>query len=268
DSEISRVNRSGVGESMALSPAFAEVLQAALDVGARSAGAYDITVGPLVDLWGFGAGSDADWVLPSPDKVEHALTRVGQSALKWDARRGTLVRRRAVTLDFSSIAKGYGVDRVAGVLEAQGLVDYLVEVGGEMRVSGVSPRGDAWRVAVEKPVAGQTGVAEALEVTDIAVATSGDYRNFVEVDGKRYSHTLDPRTGYPVTHNLVSVTVLHERCMMADAWATALSVVGLDEALRLAAENDLAVYLITRDGDALQSQGSPAFTARFGAVER
>lgn len=266
-SEISRFNRTPVGQAVALSPGFAEVLQAAFEVGSRSGGAYDVTVGPLVDLWGFGAGSDADWSLPAPGQVAETMGRVGQDALEWNPSRGTLVRRAPVTLDFSSIAKGYGVDRVAGVLQAAGVDDYLVEVGGEMRVAGLSPRGDAWRIAVETPVAGQRGVAEALAVTDIAVATSGDYRNFVEVEGQRYSHTLDPRTGYPVTHDLVSVTVLHERCMMADAWATALSVVGAEEALRLASGNDLAVFLITRDGDDLQRHVSPAFTARFGAVE-
>lgn len=267
DSEISRINAGDVGQPVVVSPAFSEVLQAALDVGARSAGAYDITVGPLVDLWGFGANSDVDWQVPLPEQVRDALRRVGQSALAWDEKRDVLTRRRPVRLDFSSIAKGYGVDRMAEALEAEGLENYLVEVGGEMRVAGVSPRGDLWRIAVEKPVAGQRGIARALDVTDIAIATSGDYRNFVEAGGERYSHTLDPRTGYPVTHDLVSVTVLHERCMMADAWATALSVAGAEEALRLAKANDLAVFLMTRDGNELKRQASPAFTARFGAVD-
>lgn len=267
DSEISRVNASAPGDPIALSAAFSEVLGAALDVGARSQGAYDVTVAPLVDLWGFGAGSAADWSLPSTAQVRAVLGRVGQSALVWHPEQGTLIRHGRVSLDFSSIAKGYAVDRVAGVLEDAGVVNYLVEVGGEMRVSGTSPRGDAWRIAVEKPMAGQRGIAEALVVTDIAVATSGDYRNYVEIDGTRYSHTLDPRTGYPVTHDLVSVTVLHERCMMADAWATALIVAGPEEAMRLAKVNDLAVYMMTRRDDALEAQVSPAFAARFGAVE-
>jgi len=267
DSEISRVNASDPGKPVILSDAFAEVLVAALDVGARSEGAYDVTVAPLVDLWGFGAGSPADWSSPSPEQVRAVLGRVGQSALAWHPEQGTLIRHAPVSLDFSSIAKGYGVDRVAGVLEDAGVVNYLVEVGGEMRVSGTSPRGDAWRIAVEQPLAGQRGIARALAVTDIAVATSGDYRNYVEVDGTRYSHTLDPRTGYPVTHDLVSVTVLHESCMMADAWATALIVAGPEDALRLAKVNDLAVYMMTRSGDSLDIQMSPAFSAQFGAVE-
>jgi len=266
ESEISRFNASGIEDAMVVSASFGEVLTAALDIGERSGGAYDVTVSPLVDLWGFGAGSEAEWQMPSSDQVTEALGRVGQSSLVWDAATSTLARRRPVQLDFSSIAKGYGVDRVAEILEAYGLADYLVEVGGEMRVSGTSPRGDAWRIAVEKPVAGQRSVAEALAVTNIAVATSGDYRNFIEFEGVRYSHTIDPRTGSPVTHNLVSVTVLHESCMMADSWATALSVAGPDEALRLATENNLAAYLMVRDGDGVKSLVSPAFTARFDTM--
>ena len=267
DSEISRVNADDPGDPIILSDAFAEVLVAALDVGARSGGAYDVTVAPLVDLWGFGADSAADWSLPSPEQVRAVLGRVGQSALAWHPEQGTLIKHEPVSLNFSSIAKGFGVDQVARVLEDAGVVNYLIEVGGEMRVSGTSPRGDDWRIAVEQPLAGQRGIAQALTVTDIAIATSGDYRNYVEVDGTRYSHTLDPRTGYPVTHDLVSVTVLHERCMMADAWATALIVAGPEEALRLARANDLAVYMMTRRGDSLEAQVSPAFTARFGVVE-
>lgn len=266
ESEISRFNASGSGDAMVVSTSFGEVLTAALDIGERSGGAYDVTVSPLVDLWGFGAGSETEWQMPSAGQVAEAMTRVGQSSLVWDAATSTLARRGPLQLDFSSIAKGYGVDRVAEILQANGLTDYLVEVGGEMRVSGASPRGDAWRIAVEKPIPGQRDVAEALELTDIAVATSGDYRNFFEFEGVRYSHTIDPRTGSPVTHSLVSVTVLHESCMMADGWATALSVAGPDEALRLATENGLAVYLMVRDGDGVKSLVSPAFTARFDTI--
>lgn len=266
DSEISRFNSSGIGDTSRVSSSFGDVLTAALAIGERSDGAYDVTVGPLVDLWGFGAGSEAEWRMPSAEQVAGAMARVGQDALVWDADSSTLARRKPVQLDFSSIAKGYGVDRIAETLKKKGLSDFLVEVGGEMRVSGVSPRGDAWRIAIEKPVPGQRGVAEALELEDVAVATSGDYRNFFEHEGVRYSHTLDPRTGYPVTHNLVSVTVLHEHCMMADGWATALSVAGPEEALRLAEANDLAVYLMVRDGDGLKSFVSPAFSARFDTM--
>lgn len=267
ESEISRFNASDIGETSRVSSSFGAVLSAALAVGERSHGAYDVTVGPLVDLWGFGAGSETEWKMPSAEQVAETQARVGQDSLVWDADSSTLARRKPVQLDFSSIAKGYGVDRIAETLEEKGLSDFLVEVGGEMRVSGVSPRGDAWRIAIERPIAGQRGVAQALELNDGAVATSGDYRNFFEYEGARYSHTVDPRTGYPVMHNLISVTVLHERCMMADAWATALSVAGPDQALRLATANDLAVYLMVRDGDGVKSRVSPAFSARFDTMK-
>jgi thiamine biosynthesis lipoprotein len=155
-----------------------------------------------------------------------------------------------VELDFSSLAKGYAVDEVARALRARGVARYLVEVGGEMIVAGLSPRGDPWQIAIEQPVPGARAIAAALRLTDIAVATSGDYRNFFEYEGKRYSHSIDPRTGYPVDHELVSVTVLHESAMQADAWATALTVLGLDAALVLAREQSLAVYCIAqRDGE-------------------
>lgn len=264
ESEISRFNASQADASVAMSAPFLSVLAAALHVGSLTAGAFDITVGPLVDLWGFGAGSSPDWTLPSAAQVTETLALVGQSSLIYDSTNSTLSRKKPLQLDFSSIAKGYGVDRIAEVLQANGLSNYLVEVGGEMRVSGLSPRGDAWKIAVENPAPGRRAVAETLELTDIAVATSGDYRNFVDVDGVRYSHTIDPRTGYPVAHALMSVTVLHERCMMADAWATALSVVGPDESLRLAVENDLSVLMMVRAGEGVKRLYSPAFTAQFG----
>jgi thiamine biosynthesis lipoprotein len=262
DAEITAINRLPAGETRRVSEAFATVLEAALAVGEQSGGAYDVTVGPLVDLWGFGAASEDAWSLPAPEDIVAVKSRIGQSLLRWEPEQRTLSKRAPVALDFSSIAKGYAVDRLADVLEKRGYSDYLVEIGGEMRVSGKSPRGDAWRVAIERPLPGQRAAELGLELFDSAIATSGDYRNFVEHEGKRYSHTIDPRTGYPVTHDLVSVTVLHESCMMADAWATALSVAGPDEAMRLAEANGLAVYLLRRQGDELIATSSSAFDAR------
>jgi thiamine biosynthesis lipoprotein len=266
DAEISAINRLPPGEPIAVSAAFATVLEAALAVGEGSDGAYDVTVGPLVDLWGFGAASEDEWSLPAPGEIAAVRGAVGQSLLDWKPGQRTLSKRAPVALDFSSIAKGYAVDRLAEVLEKRGYGNYLVEIGGEMRAAGESPRGDAWRVAIERPVPGQRAAALGLELVDSAIATSGDYRNFVEYQGKRYSHTIDPRTGYPVTHDLVSVTVLHESCMMADAWATALSVAGPDEALRLAEANGLAVYLLRRQGDGLIAASSSAFDALQAAA--
>jgi len=264
DSEISRFNRLPAGEGMAVSPRFAVVLEAALAIGAASGGAYDVTVAPLVDLWGFGAEGPRDGI-PDPAALAATRARVGQEKLDWDPGSRWLDKRAAIALNFSSIAKGYAVDRVAAILEAAGFADYLVEIGGEMRVAGLSPRGDAWRVAVERPEAGTRAVARGIELSDRAIATSGDYRNFFTVDGERYSHLIDPRSGAPVTHDVVSVTVVDESCMVADGWATALAVLGREAALEVAAKAGLAVYLLAREGEGFEEYSSPAFVPYLAA---
>ncbi|MBN7798397.1 FAD:protein FMN transferase [Parahaliea mediterranea] len=258
DSEITRFNGAPVGEWFTVSEAFLTVLGAALDIGARSEGAYDVTVAPLVDLWGFGPGAGAGGV---PDAAAIAALRpqVGQRYLEIDRAASRVRKTRAVSVDFSSIAKGYAVDELARYLLGQQIADFLVEVGGEMRLSGSSPRGDAWRIAVEQPTAGARAPAVALRPGDAAVATSGDYRNFFEMDGRRYSHSIDPRSGYPVAHDLVSVTVVADTAMVADAWATALEVLGAEDAMRVANAQALAVYFIRRQGDDFVASHSASF---------
>ncbi len=259
DSEISRVNRAPVDSPVAISADFYRVLSAALAVGRHSRGAYDVTVGPLVDLWGFGP-KPFSGEIPSDEAITAALARVGQHHLRVDGEAYTVNRLQPVMLDLSSIAKGYAVDRVADLLQERRVHRYLVEVGGEMRVSGLSHRGDAWRVAIEKPDSNRRDIAAAIALTEGAVATSGDYRNFFEREGKRFSHSIDPRTGYPVAHDLVSVTVVHPSAMMADAWATALTVLGAGEAPAVAEEQGLAVYFIQRSEDSLVHSHTEEFS--------
>jgi FAD:protein FMN transferase len=258
DSEISRFNRAPVGEWVAVSAPFAEVVAAALAIGELSGGAYDVTVGPLVELWGFGP-SRPRLDVPSAAAIRERQAQVGQQFIDLDPEQGRMRRLRAVELDLSSIAKGYAVDVLAEALIAQQIADFLVEVGGEMRLSGSSPRGDAWRIAVERPQPGARSVALGIALSDAAVATSGDYRNYFEVDGRRYSHSIDPRSGWPVQHDLVSVTVIAADCMRADAWATALTVLGAEAALALAESQGLAVYLLRRDGESIVTSYSSAF---------
>ena len=258
DSEISRFNRAPVATWYTLSPPFVQVLAAALDVGRHSEGAYDVTVAPLVDLWGFGPTRGAAAV-PDAPKIAQLLAVVGQDKLRLDVSGSRAMKQAPLSLDFSSIAKGYAVDAVADWLLGQGVARFMVEVGGEVRVAGRSPRGDAWRIAIERPDSGARSVAAALAVTDVAVATSGDYRNFFELDGVRYSHSIDPRTGYPVAHDLVSVTVIADSAMLADAWATALEVLGSERATAVAQQRDLAVYFIRRVGDNYQSSYTDGF---------
>ncbi len=270
DSEISRFNRSTPGEWFALSEDFSAVFTMARSVSRASGGAYDVTVGPLVNLWGFGAagtGPEMGDTVPAPEEITGLMGQVGESRLDFDATRPALRKTVPMSVDFSSIAKGYGVDRVAEYLEGLGIDRYLVEIGGEIRVRGMSPRGDYWRIAIEKPVAGERAVEEAVTLIDAAVATSGDYRNYFEVEGVRYSHTIDPRTGAPVRHELVSVTVVHPSATLADAWATALTVLGPEQALQTALNEDLAVYLISRDGDDFVAESTPGMDRLLVAVE-
>ncbi len=263
-SDISRYNRADAGSAHTLPAPFAEVLAAALALAADTDGAYDPTVGPLTDLWGFGpAGARAQ--APKPAPLAQARERVDWRRLRFDAATRELIQPGAAYLDLSSIAKGYGVDRVADWLLAQGCGDCLVEVGGELRAHGRKPDGSAWRVAVEQP--GREDEAAAVIALDgLAIATSGDYRRYFEQTGagaaRRYSHTLDPRTGAPIDHTVASVTVLHERCMHADALATALTVLGARAGLAYANRRRLAALFVLREGDGFVSRATPGFVAR------
>lgn len=260
DSEINTFNAHDANRWFSSSDGFLTVLEAALDVGQKSAGAYDVTVGALVDLWGFGPG-DIIEEPPAKDEIVDLLSRVGQANLRLDVYKRSILKQSDLSVDLSSLAKGYAVDQVAQWLSVQGIRRYMVEVGGEMRLSGLSARGDPWRIAIEQPKISERSIAITLSLTDVAIATSGDYRNYFEADGRRYSHSIDPRTGYPVTHDLVSVTVVHQSCMMADAWATALIVLGAEQAMAVAQAQGLAVYFIRRLDDEFVHSQTPLFAA-------
>ena len=266
DSEISAFNAYDAKKWFSSSDELFTVLKAALDVGQKSGGAYDITVGALVELWGFGPG-DVIEVPPAEDEIVDLLSRVGQANLRLDAHKRRILKQTDLSVDVSSLAKGYAVDQVAQWLSAQGVTRYMVEVGGEIRLSGFSGRGDPWRIAIEQPKISERSIALTLNLTDVAIATSGDYRNYFEADGRRYSHSLDPRTGYPVAHDLVSVTVVHQRCMMADAWATALIVLGVEKAMAVAQAHGLAVYFIRRLDDKFVHSQTPLFGAYLPSLK-
>ena len=246
--EISRLNDTDGLVEVVLSERFATVLDAALAIGRRTGGAYDVTVGPLVDLWGFGA-REFTGAVPAAPAIAEARAAVGQDRLGWNAASRVLGRPAGMRIDLSSIAKGYAVDRVSDLVAAHGVVDSLVEIGGELRARGERPEGGPWRLAVESPAPELARFVEALSLSgDVSVATSGDYRNYFEVDGRRYSHLVDPRTGYPVDHELVSVTVVASTCMRADGLATALIGLGLEDGLALARAEGIAAHFVSRDG--------------------
>jgi len=246
ESELSRFNRS---EGQSWYPVSAEtkrVLEVALMVGQQSGGALDITVGPLVNLWGFGPVKRKESV-PSAKELAAAMEMVGLSQLKLKADPPAVWKeKKGIYCDLSAVAKGYGVNAVAERLASLGVTSYMVEVGGEVRAAGLRPDGQRWRIGVAVPDGSQQ-VSRVIEIGDMSMATSGDYQNYFEKDGKRYSHTIDPIRGRPIEHTLASVTVLHPDCAIADAWATALNVLGPDKGMALAEEMKLAVLFIVRE---------------------
>lgn len=268
DSEISRFNQAPVDEWFPVSELFALTTAKALGFSRISNGAFDPTVGPIVNLWGFGpeAGREA---IPSDADVEAAREEVGYDAIQVrapEAPGGAALWKDAPRrLDLSAIAKGLGVDEVYGVLDALGYSNFLVEIGGEVRVKG-RKEGLGWQIAVEKPTRGERQVAEVLALSNTAVATSGDYRNYREIDGVAYSHTIDPSTGRPATHNLASVTVADESCAMADGWATTLLVLGPTEGFQLAVRQNLPAMFIERTADGFSVKYTPRFERLLAGV--
>ena len=256
DSTLMRFNRAPQGDWQTLPEPLMEVLQVSQSVSERSDGAFDITVAQLVSLWGFGPEAQPEQV-PDDENLAASLENLGFQHLELSGNRAR--RLRDISLDLSGVAKGYGVDYLSRWLEQQGYRNYLVEIGGEVRLSGVSPRGDAWRIGVEQPKLLQREGRKTLELSDIAMATSGDYRNYYERDGKRYSHTIDPRTGRPIDHNLASVTVLADTAAEADAWATAINVLGPEAGMAVAQREKLPVYIVVRKGESYTDRYSEAF---------
>jgi FAD:protein FMN transferase len=269
DSELSRFNRSGAHEPFAASPQLLEVVALAKRVGEQSGGAFDVTVGPLVDAWGFGPGDPTQRVELDDAEIAALRELVGDDKLLVDRTRGSLSKAVAgLRVDLSAIAKGHGNDRVAAVLDAASYDRYMIEIGGEVRVRGSNPSGEPWKVGIERPTAdaaGSRAVQTILRVRDVSVATSGGYRNYWERDGVRYSHTLDPRTGRPIDHALASVTVIHEESAAhADAWATALNVLGPDEGPALAERLGLAAYFLVRTREGFETRSTSAFAEQYG----
>jgi len=259
DSELSLFNKSASTEFQTVSASLASVLQLSRTVSERSQGAFDVTVGPLVNLWGF--GPDGRIVkAPTAEEIEAQRQKVGFSKLELNSE-GLLLRKSHPELyvDLSAIAKGYAVDRVAQLLEQNGFTAYLVEIGGELRARGLKPDGSSWKVAIESPVDGQRSIQRIIEVDGVGIATSGDYRNYFEENGIRFSHTIDPQTGAPVTHRLASVTVLASSCAEADATATAISVLGPEKGYQYAVDHGVEALFITKSDAGFEESMTPGF---------
>lgn len=257
-SEISSVNRSeSIGEWVPAHETLVTVLVAAQQISEQTNGAFDVTVAPLVELWGFGVKDVTQ--PPSTESIKQELRRVNYRLLELDENNNTLRKLSNIKLDLSGIGKGYGVDHLAEVLDNQRCTDFLIDIGGEIRVQGHNALSNSWRVGIEVPDG--TGHSDVfLSLSSGALATSGSYRNYRVFDEKSYPHVIDPRSGYPTSHNLTAVTVYRSTATEADALATALFVMGFDEALEFAESNDVAVALTTWDADS-EKHGASYSTA-------
>jgi len=249
DSDLSRFNADDSGGWVVVSAELGEVLAYALTLADASGGSYDVTVGPLVNLWGFGP-VPATHRVPDAAAIDAARARVGWRGVEVDLAHHRARKRPGMRVDLSSLGKGRGVDRVAEYLDSRGVTNYLIDLSGKLRARGSNARGAPWRVAVERPAADVTSSAPdvepaIIELHDESVATAGDYRRFFETGGKHYSHIIDPRTGYPVAHSTVSATVISAHCMQADALATVMMVMPPAEAMTLAARERLRALLIS-----------------------
>ncbi|MCK4739645.1 MAG: FAD:protein FMN transferase [Deltaproteobacteria bacterium] len=269
-SELSKFNASSDLEWFPVSKDFYNLLKFSLSVSESSGGAFDVTVAPLVNLWGFGPGKSRDRP-PTDFEIKEVMASVGYKKISTKSEGGAsederkfFIKKdsREVSVDLSAVAKGFGLDKVSLFLISLGLSDYLIEVGGEVLVSGKNHFNQPWVIGIATP--NEDGeLAKVLKVERGCLATSGDYRNYFEQDGVRYSHTIDPKTGRPITHSLASVSVIAKDCMQADGFATAIMVLGKDDGLDFAKKNKLSVFMLVKEGDGFKEVVTPSFEAYF-----
>ena len=261
DSEIARLNQNTATGKIPVSPELYGLLLKAREVYERSGGCYDVTVKPLVDAWGFAKHENR---VPNRDEIARILPNIGMNLLKIEATDPAVTKLNpAIKIDLASIGQGYTVSVVADLLEHYGITNYLAEIGGEMKVKGKKADGSAWRVAIEKPTPFKREVQKVMEIhqqTGTAIMTSGTYRNFFESGGKAYSHIINPKTGEPVTHNLLSTTVLHDDPTMADAWSTALLCLGEVDGKAIAEREHLRAMFIYHEGTELKEDMTTAMS--------
>jgi len=257
DSDISWFNCAPAGATVAIVEPFYSVLVRACEIAELTAGAYDPTVGASVDVWGFGP-HPASGAPPADATAADAAGRIGWRRLQLDRAARTITQPGGVALDLSAIAKGFAVDAVAKVVSRYSQ-SALVDIGGELRGTGLKPNGDPWWVSLDWPDQREPDAPIVFGLCDISIASSGDYRRYFEHNGRRYPHTIDPRTGRPIEHGVASVTVVHEECMTADALSTALTVLGVEEGLTFCRQHDVAALFLQRHAGGFQEHMSPAF---------
>ena len=245
---ISKINRN---EEAVVDNYFYDVFNLAMQISEDTNGAFDITVAPIVNAWGFGFKSGSS---PTSQYIDSLKQFIGYKKVRIDKDKHVVKQDERIMLDCSAIAKGYGSDVVARLFNAKGIKNYMIEIGGEIVASGLSEKRLPWKIGITKPSEDSLGTSNALQtilnITDCAMATSGNYRNFYYKNGKRYAHTIDPRTGYPIQHNILSATVIAKSCAQADAYATSFMVLGLEEAKKILERHpQLLAYLIYTNKD-------------------
>ena len=264
DSDVSRLNKAAADKWIPIDAETLVVVTAAQKISAISAGSFDVTIGRLVNLWGFGPTVNIA-AMPVATEIAELLQQAGYNKLKLQTEPPALLKHsESLYLDLSAIAKGYAVDAVAKLLRQNGIDNFLVEIGGEIITRGQKGINLPWVVGIETPRAGQRVVHKRLKLKNVSMATSGDYRNYFEDNGVRYSHTIDPANGYPIKHKLASVTVIDESCMRADAIATAIMVMGVDRGLEFAEAQNLAIFMLIKNGAGFTEKQSSAFNTYLG----
>ncbi len=259
ESEISRFNEQTSSDWFPISPETAQVIELSQQISQLTAGAFDISVGPMVELWGFGVKERSEQ-LPTAEQIDAVQDSVGYQQLQLRSKPAEVRKLHPqLQIDLSAVAKGYAVDLLAELLGQQGIANFLVEIGGELQIAGQRSDGRPWRIAIEQPNEGSREVAKIFPLTDTALATSGNYRNFYVENGQRYVHTIDPLSGRPIRHRLASATVLDPDCGRADALATALMVMGEERGRQFVEKNRLAAYFLIHQKDATIEYSSPAF---------
>lgn len=260
DSEISVFNQHQENQWVNVSKETLNVIQAGQRVSKLSDGAFDMTIGNLVNLWGFGPTINLDSI-PQQHKIGALINQIGYQKLQLTTQPPQLLKTAPeIYLDLSAIAKGYAVDAIAKVLLDLHINDFMVEIGGEIITHGFKSESTPWVIGIQSPATVEQSVQKRLYLTDIAMATSGDYRNYFEQDGVRYSHTIDPRTGHPINHQLASVTVISSSCMLADAYATAIMVLGPTAGMEFANKNNIAIFMIIKEGEGFTECNNELFT--------
>lgn len=260
DSLLERFNQAPAGSCQAMPAAVLQLVEAGRLLNAQSQGAFDLTLEPLLDLWGFGPKARGERV-PTPELLAAARARTGMQHLRSDG--GRLCKDAEIQLDFNGIAAGYAVDRIAQRLAELGVGSYLVAVTGELKAAGRKPDGQSWRIGLEAPQEGQRVAQRILALDGYGISTSGDYRHYFEEGGRRYSHTLDPATGAPVTHQLAAVTVADKSALRADGLSTVLMVLGPERGLAFAERQGIAAFFVTRAGEGFVTRSTSAFEQLF-----